>query len=80
MAASRPPHVAKPRRCDVLEDAGLAPRDEAMEVLRCFRESLREPAFATALALLVSGKMSGEKDESAEIPNSGASARSGGAK
>ena len=31
------------------------PRDEAAEVMRCLRETLREPAFAAALALLVSG-------------------------
>lgn len=39
----------------VPEDATLTPRDEAEEILRCLRESLREPAFARALAQLVSG-------------------------
>jgi hypothetical protein len=55
MAANRPRHVARTRRCDVLEDAGLAQRDETSAVMRCCRELLREPAFASALVLLISG-------------------------
>ena len=39
----------------MLEDAGLILRNEGTEVLRCLRALLREPAFAGALALLVSG-------------------------
>ena len=29
------------------------PRDELAEILRCLRETLREPAFASAVALLL---------------------------
>lgn len=37
----------------MVEDARLTRRHEAAEVLRCLRESLREPLFARCLALLV---------------------------
>jgi hypothetical protein len=53
MAASLMLHIALTRRCDVLNDAALTLRNEAAGVLRCLRESLQEPAFACALALLV---------------------------
>lgn len=36
------------------QDAGLTLRDETAAVMRCLRESLCEPAFARALAQLVS--------------------------
>ena len=60
-----------PRR--VPEDATLTPRDEAEEILRCLRESLREPAFATAPAVVLSGKREGEESDSAERVAPGAS-------
>lgn len=40
-------------------------RDEAAEVMRCLRHVLREPIFAQALALLVSGNRQGEGRTSA---------------
>jgi len=52
-------------------------RDEAAEVMRCLRESLRHPAFATALAAVLSGERAGEKNDLAERPTSGASAENG---
>ena len=40
-------------------------QDEAAEVMRCLRESLRDPTFASVLALLVAGK-GGEEDDLAD--------------
>ena len=47
----------------MIEDAAFTLRDEVAEVLRCLRESLRQPAFATALALVLFGKRQGEGDD-----------------
>ncbi len=37
------------------EGATLAQPEEVTEILRCFRDSLCEPVFASALALLAAG-------------------------
>ncbi len=52
-------------------------RDEAADVLRCLRESLREPGFITALVRLVSGDGQDEQCEIAERRSSGGSAENG---
>jgi hypothetical protein len=52
-------------------------RDEAAEVMCCLRESLREPAFASALALVLCGRRKGEESDSAERVAPDASAESG---
>jgi len=72
MAASRPLHVARTRRCDVPEGAPLARPEEVTEVLRCLRESLREPAMASALALFVSSSGRDEQREDTRDFASGA--------
>jgi hypothetical protein len=41
-------------------------RGEAAEVMRCLRESLREPAFAAVLVLLVSEKGKGDENNLAD--------------
>ena len=52
-------------------------QDEVAEVMRCLRETLREPAFAITLALLVTGERYGEENEIAECLGSGVSAANG---
>jgi hypothetical protein len=76
--AANPLHRAAPKkRCDVRRDTVLAPRDEAAEVMRCLRESLREPAFASTLVRLVSGEGLGQKREIAGRSQFGASGTNG---
>jgi hypothetical protein len=55
----------------------LARADEATEVVRCFWESLREPAFTSALVRLVSVKGLREKSEIAGRSQLEASATNG---
>ena len=57
----------------MLQDATVATRDEAAEVLACLREALRESAFAKTLALLVSGNGQDEHSEIVERIALGAS-------
>ena len=45
------------------EDAKLTRRDDTTAILRCLHELLREPAFATALALALSGKSQRKEDD-----------------
>jgi hypothetical protein len=53
---------------NVLEDATLAHRDEATAILRCLRESLFEPLFMRALALVVSGNgQEAEREDNATL-------------
>ena len=52
-------------------------REAAAEVTRCLREALRDPAFAAALVLLLSGKELEERCDLPESPAPGASAESG---
>ena len=47
-------------------DATLTQRDEVANVMRCLRESLREPEFARALIQLVAGNWQDEKREIAD--------------
>jgi hypothetical protein len=54
------------RGSTVLAEATFARRDEASEVLRCLRESLRQPAFTQVLARLVTGNGLGEKRKLAD--------------
>ncbi len=61
----------------VLQDTTLARRDEVKEILRSLSEALRHPAFATALATVLSGKGEGGKDDYAGRPASDASAENG---
>jgi len=61
MAVSPLLPVAQVKGCDMPQDARLTPRQEATEVLRCLRELLREPAFASTLAHLVS--RNGQREE-----------------
>ncbi len=50
-------------------------RHEAVEVMRCVWESLREPEFAIALVFLVAGEGLGAKPELAGCSQFGASVR-----
>ena len=43
-------------RSDVPQDEEHTQRDEAADVMRCLSELLREPAFASTVVHLVSGK------------------------
>lgn len=47
-------------------------QDEAAEVMRCLGESLRDPAFASVLAVLVAGKRQAGLDDSADSDVAGA--------
>ena len=58
------------------EDAKHTKRD-AVEVLRCLHESLREPTFVRTLVRLVSGNGLGEKREIAGRLQFGAPATNG---
>ncbi len=77
MGGSPMHRAALNRRCNVPDDAAHAQRDEVADVLRCLRESLRDPAFASALVRLVSREGLGEKREIAGRLQFGASATNG---
>jgi hypothetical protein len=52
-------------------------RDDPAKVMRCLRESLRGPAFASALALVLFGKRQDKQRETAERRGFGKSAENG---
>jgi len=59
------------------EDVSLTRRDDAAEILRCLQGALREPDFASALALLVSGTGQAQERETTYCSKLEASATNG---